>query len=276
MRGTKFAFFFLALNQEVVAVPVARCGGSLLRICCGLPTPLRSGSRCWISAHFILQSSRCMLRIASIFFDLSMIFWCRGHLGLGFWSRIILDVATVPYVFLGISGFICSLRKAAIAAWKHLRRESAGDGGVVCFCGKVVKVAQHHSGFKIVAIVYRSIACKERQWNLQLIQYPAAVSLKTVLLKCRVSVRSRQDVEAWRHVKTVEFWLVAFSAKFWVLKAGKCHHLEVKSYALFVKGSWEAILPCYGQIEFWDLKWWRVVRDWDLTLMKGGVRLYTT
>ena len=27
---------------------------------------------------------------------------------------------------------------------------------------------------------------------------------------------------------------------------------------------------------FWDLKWWRVVRDWDLTLMKGGVRLYHT
>ena len=44
----------------------------------------------------------------------------------------------------------------------------------------------------------------------------------------------------------------------------------------FIKGSWEAILPCYGQIEFWDLKWWRVVRDWDLTLIKGGVRLYTT
>ena len=46
--------------------------------------------------------------------------------------------------------------------------------------------------------------------------------------------------------------------------------------ASFIKGSWEAILPCYGQIEFWDLKWWRVVREWDLTLMKGGVRLYTT
>ena len=45
---------------------------------------------------------------------------------------------------------------------------------------------------------------------------------------------------------------------------------------LLIKGSWEAILPCYGQIEFWDLKWWRVVRDWDLTLMKGGVRRYTT
>ena len=39
-----------------------------------------------------------------------------------------------------------------------------------------------------------------------------------------------------------------------------------------VKGSWEAILPRYGQIEFWVLKWWRVVRDWHLTL-KGGVRL---
>ena len=38
------------------------------------------------------------------------------------------------------------------------------------------------------------------------------------------------------------------------------------------KGSWEAILPCYGQIEFWVLKWWRVVRDWHLTL-KGGARL---
>ena len=39
-----------------------------------------------------------------------------------------------------------------------------------------------------------------------------------------------------------------------------------------IKGSWEAILPRYGQIEFWVLKWWRVVRDWHLTL-KGGVRL---
>ena len=39
-----------------------------------------------------------------------------------------------------------------------------------------------------------------------------------------------------------------------------------------IKGSWEAILPRYGQIEFWVLTWWRVVRDWHLTL-KGGVRL---
>ena len=44
-------------------------------------------------------------------------------------------------------------------------------------------------------------------------------------------------------------------------------------FTIFIKRSWEAILPCYGQIELWDLKWWRVVRDWDLTL-KGGVRLY--
>ena len=32
-----------------------------------------------------------------------------------------------------------------------------------------------------------------------------------------------------------------------------------------IKGSWEAILPCYGQIDLWDL-----------TLMKGDVWLYTT
>ena len=27
---------------------------------------------------------------------------------------------------------------------------------------------------------------------------------------------------------------------------------------------------------WWNWLWWRVVRDWDLTLMKGGVRLSTT
>ena len=36
-----------------------------------------------------------------------------------------------------------------------------------------------------------------------------------------------------------------------------------------IKGSWEAKLPCYGQIEFWDLKWWRVVRDWEIDLDEG-------
>ena len=41
-----------------------------------------------------------------------------------------------------------------------------------------------------------------------------------------------------------------------------------------IKGSWEAILPRYGQIEFWVLKWWRVVRDWHLTL-KGWCAIET-
>ena len=48
------------------------------------------------------------------------------------------------------------------------------------------------------------------------------------------------------------------------------HHPSM--WCIVIKGSWEAILPRYGQIEFWVLKWWRVVRDWHLTL-KGGVRL---
>ena len=39
-----------------------------------------------------------------------------------------------------------------------------------------------------------------------------------------------------------------------------------------VKGSWEAILPCYGQIEFWDLKWWRVVCH--LTIYNKRIRSY--
>ena len=30
-------------------------------------------------------------------------------------------------------------------------------------------------------------------------------------------------------------------------------------FIVIIKGSWEAILPCYGQIEFCDLKWCRVV-----------------
>ena len=35
-------------------------------------------------------------------------------------------------------------------------------------------------------------------------------------------------------------------------------NMEVLNHP-FIKGSWEAILPCYGQIEFCDLKWCRVV-----------------
>ena len=45
-------------------------------------------------------------------------------------------------------------------------------------------------------------------------------------------------------------------------------------YINIIKGSWEAILPCYE----WLLLWWRVVREWDLilmqlTMMKGGARV---
>ena len=49
----------------------------------------------------------------------------------------------------------------------------------------------------------------------------------------------------------------------------KNHEIDI-----LIKGSWEAILPCYE----WLLLWWRVVREWDLilmqlTMMKGGVRV---
>ena len=70
-----------------------------------------------------------------------------------------------------------------------------------------------------------------------------------------------------------------------------------------IKGSWEAILPSYEWLlldgidydegwcasETWpwwrvvwafalhdNTEWWRVVREWDLTLMKGGVSLCIT
>ena len=63
------------------------------------------------------------------------------------------------------------------------------------------------------------------------------------------------------------------------------------SNVMIIKGSWEAILPSYEWLlldgidydeewcareTWWNWLWWRVVREWDLTLMKGGVRLYTT
>ena len=35
-------------------------------------------------------------------------------------------------------------------------------------------------------------------------------------------------------------------------------HIYIYTY-IIIKGSWEAILPCYGQIEFCDLTWCRVV-----------------
>ena len=40
--------------------------------------------------------------------------------------------------------------------------------------------------------------------------------------------------------------------------AGETGYFSSCEYTVF-KGSWEAILPCYGQIEFCDLKWCRVV-----------------
>ena len=58
-----------------------------------------------------------------------------------------------------------------------------------------------------------------------------------------------------------------------------------------IKGSWEAILPSYEWLlldgidydegwcaseTWWNWLWWRVVREWDLTLMKGGVSLCIT
>ena len=48
------------------------------------------------------------------------------------------------------------------------------------------------------------------------------------------------------------------------------HRLFTQNY--IIKGSWEAILPSYGQIEFWDLKWWRVVRH--LTIHNKRIRIY--
>ena len=103
MRGTKFAFL-TGFESRGASVPVARRGG--LRICCGLPTPLPSGSRCWISAHFILQSSRRMLPMASIFLDLSMIFRCCGHLGILITYYFRCGHASRCLFFFRISSFI--------------------------------------------------------------------------------------------------------------------------------------------------------------------------
>ena len=35
--------------------------------------------------------------------------------------------------------------------------------------------------------------------------------------------------------------------------------MDSDSVLYIIKGSWEAILPSYGQIEFWDLKWWYIL-----------------
>ena len=43
----------------------------------------------------------------------------------------------------------------------------------------------------------------------------------------------------------------------WLYKM-KHTHIYIYTY-IIIKGSWEAILPCYGQIEFCDLTWCRVV-----------------
>ena len=52
------------------------------------------------------------------------------------------------------------------------------------------------------------------------------------------------------------------------------YHIVLNYIILYyiIKGSWEAILPCCGQIEFWDLKWWRVVRH--LTIHNKRIRSY--
>ena len=78
-------------------------------------------------------------------------------------------------------------------------------------------------------------------------------------------------------------WLIQNSvllviSEWWV--TGSCvsaNHIEIYNiyniiYIYIIKGSWEAILPSYGQIEFWDLKWWRVVRH--LTIHNKRIRSY--
>ena len=49
-------------------------------------------------------------------------------------------------------------------------------------------------------------------------------------------------------------------------------HIYNISLCIIIKGSWEAILPSYGQIEFWDLKWLRVVCH--LTIHNKRIRGY--
>ena len=55
--------------------------------------------------------------------------------------------------------------------------------------------------------------------------------------------------------------------KMWIWPKSKNNHPK-----MVIKGSWEAILPSYGQIEFWDLKWWRVVCH--LTMHNKRIRSY--
>ena len=35
--------------------------------------------------------------------------------------------------------------------------------------------------------------------------------------------------------------------------------MDSDSVLYIIKGSWEAILTSYGQIEFWNLKWWYII-----------------
>ena len=138
------------------------------------------------------------------------------------------------------------------------------------------------------------VACRVHRKSFDPVRcqnHPSSKQPKKVLIWRKIAASMHQSwcqcsmstgMITWYHISHHHYFCSIFPRPGpfgrWILRG--CTMIIYHIIFGIIKGSWEAILPSYGQIEFWDLKWWRVVchltihnkriRAMQLTLMKGG------